>query len=69
MFAVLALLVAQPAFAGAKASAFQPESKKGANYWNAGSAIDGKTESAWSVPGESPNRGEWLLVDVPKGEV
>ncbi len=69
MFPVLVLLFAQPAFAGAKASAFQKESKLGVNYWNAGSAIDGKPESAWSVPGESANKGEWLLIDVPKGEV
>jgi hypothetical protein len=69
MLPVLLLLVAEPASAGAKASAFQPENKKGTNYWNAGSAIDGKPETAWSVPGESPNRGEWILIDVPKGSV
>lgn len=62
-------LLCPPAEAGAKASAFKSESKKGTNYWNAGSAIDGKMETAWMVPGESDNRGEWIELDVPKGEV
>lgn len=69
MLPLLALLVATPAHAGAKASSFQPESKKGTNFWNAPSAIDGKAETAWSLPGESANRGEWLLLDVPKGDL
>ncbi len=69
MLPILALLVASPAHAGAKASSFQPESKKGSNYWNAGNAIDGKAETAWSLPGDSANRGEWILLDVPKGEL
>jgi hypothetical protein len=69
MFILALSLLADDSFAGAKASAFAKESKKGTNYWNAGSAIDGKMETAWMVPGESPNRGEWIELDVPKGEV
>ncbi|MCP4806736.1 MAG: discoidin domain-containing protein, partial [Proteobacteria bacterium] len=38
----------------------------GANLWNAQSAIDGNMETAWMVPGESTNRGEWIKFDVPK---
>lgn len=69
MLLVALTLLCPPADAGAKASAFKSESKKGTNYWNAGSAIDGKLETAWMVPGESDNRGEWIELDVPKGEV
>jgi hypothetical protein len=67
--AVFVLLLPALAYGGAKVSAFQKETKLGANYWNAGSAIDGKPETAWMVPGESPNRGEWIEFDVPKGTV
>ncbi|GDX82957.1 hypothetical protein LBMAG42_47680 [Deltaproteobacteria bacterium] len=69
MVVLLALLVVGPAHAGAKTSAFQAENKKGTNYWNGGSAIDGKPETAWSVPGESANKGEWIELDIPKGNV
>ncbi|GDX83354.1 hypothetical protein LBMAG42_51650 [Deltaproteobacteria bacterium] len=58
-----------PAHAGVRVSAFQPENRKGTNYWNGGSAIDGKPETAWSVPGESANKGEWIELDIPKGNV
>ncbi len=69
MFVLVALLSVNSAFAGAKASSFQAENKKGANTWNAGSAIDGKAETAWSLPGESVNRGEWISLEIPKGTV
>lgn len=62
-------LVPTVALAGAAVSAFQKETKLGANYWNGGSAIDGKMETAWMVPGESPSRGEWIEIDVPAGTV
>ncbi|MBM4391774.1 MAG: hypothetical protein FJ090_11685 [Deltaproteobacteria bacterium] len=62
-------LIASPALAGAKASNFRKESKQSANYWNAGSAIDGKLETAWMLPGETANRGEWIEIDVPRGEI
>ena len=54
------------ALAGAKASSFKPERKRGENYWNANSATDGKNETAWMVSGESENKGEWIMIDVPK---
>jgi hypothetical protein len=68
--AVLVLaLFPMVAYAGAKASAFQKETKRGANFFSGAAAIDGKLETAWMVPGESTNRGEWIELDVPPGEV
>jgi hypothetical protein len=67
--ALVLFLVPAVAFAGATASKFKPEHRKGANYWNAQSAIDGKLETCWMVPGESPNRGEWIELDLPKSTV
>ena len=64
-----ALLLAPTANAGAVASSFKPETRLGANYWNAASAIDGKMETCWMVNGESANRGESVTIDIPKGEV
>lgn len=66
---LLALLIPVVAFAGASASAFKTDSREAANAYNANSAIDGKVETAWMVPGESANRGEWIMIDVPKGTV
>jgi len=68
MVALYAVLVLSPAYAGAKASAFEKHPKQ-ANQYNAGSAIDGKPETCWSVPSESPNRGESISLEIPKGEV
>ena len=65
-FALIALSFAAEALAGAKASNFKPERKRGENYWNANSATDGNPETAWMVPGESENKGEWIMIDVPK---
>lgn len=62
-------LMPSVAWAGARVSAYQKESRNGANTWNAAAAIDGKLETAWMVPGESDNKGEWLEIDIPKGEV
>jgi hypothetical protein len=67
--ALVLFLVPAVAFAGATASKFKPEHRKGANYWNAQSAIDGKLDTCWMVPGESPNRGEWIELDLPKATV
>lgn len=66
----LLLLIAIPAvsWAGASASAFKKGNRtQGENYWNANSAIDNKLETAWMVPGESANLGEWIMLDAPKG--
>ncbi len=67
--ALVFFLVPAVALAGATASKFKPEHRKGANYWNAQSAIDGNLETCWMVPGESPNRGEWIEIDLPKSTV
>lgn len=66
---LLILFVPALVYAGATASSFKPEHRKGANFYNAQSAMDGNPESAWMVPGESPNRGEWIMVDLPKSTV
>jgi hypothetical protein len=66
---VLALIVPSMAFAGAKASSFKKESRKGANFWNAQAAIDSDPTTAWMVPGDSSNKGEWMLIELPKGEI
>ncbi len=60
------LFVPAAAYAGATASAFRAEHRKGANFYNAPSAIDGNPTTAWVVPGESANRGEWIMLDLPK---
>ncbi|MDP2317688.1 MAG: discoidin domain-containing protein [Pseudomonadota bacterium] len=66
---LLLALLPTLAWAGAKGSSTEKGGKLGANYWSAASAIDGKIETAWMVPGESPNRGEWIEIDIPRGEV
>jgi len=58
-----------PVLAGPEASNFRPENKKGANYWSAKAAIDGNMETAWQVPGDSANTGEWVRYDVPAGTI
>jgi hypothetical protein len=62
-------LWAAQAFAGASASNFQSESRRGTNFWNAPSAIDGNLETAWMVPGNSDNKGEYIMIDVPRSTV
>ena len=67
MSIVLLAASVQFAFAGASVSNFKKDSRRGSNYWNAGSAIDGKLETAWMVSGESENKGEWIIIDGPSG--
>ena len=67
--ALVLFMVPAVALAGATASNFKPEHRKGANFWNAQSAIDGKLDTCWMVQGESPNRGEWIELDLPKSTV
>lgn len=70
MSATLVLLAASlAAHAGATASDFKAERKMGANTWNAQAAIDGKPETCWMLPGESKNKGEWIILDVPKSNL
>ncbi len=66
---LVALLLPVVAFAGGRVSHFKAENKLGANYYNVQGAIDGKLETAWMVPGESDNKGEWIEVDIPTGDV
>ena len=61
--------VSTPAHAGAVVSAFKKETKKGANFYNAQSAIDGKPETCWMVPGESENKGEHITIDLPRSTI
>lgn len=69
--AALSLLFVLPglAFAGARVSAMKVDSKKGKTFYSGSAAIDGKMETAWMVPGESENTGEWIEIEVPKGSV
>jgi hypothetical protein len=68
VLSLLVLLIPAVALAGAKTSATNTSGRdKGA--WSAGNAIDGKLNTAWMVPGESENKGEWIELDVPRGEV
>jgi hypothetical protein len=66
---LLALGVATPAFAGFEASSFKSESKLGKNYWNAGAALDMRSETCWQVDPERENVGQWIQIDTPLGEV
>jgi hypothetical protein len=63
------LLLPTVALAGAKASAFKKDAKLGNNYWAANAAVDGKTDTAWQLPGESETTGEWLELSIPGGTV
>lgn len=65
----LCLLLPSVAIAGATASQFKKETKKGSNYWNAQSALDGDPDTAWMLPGDSANLAEWIQIDLPLGEV
>ena len=68
MLSFLALSIAlTPAFAGGQASSFRPETRRGANFWNANAAIDGKKKTAWMVKGDSKNVNEWIMIDAPNG--
>ena len=71
LFAVTlgALLAVPTAQAGVTSSSFKAETKLGTNYWNGTSAVDGKMDTCWQLPGESANRGESLMFDVPKGDL
>ena len=63
------LLIPAGAMAGYRVSSFKKETKLGANYWNAKSAIDEDLETCWMVDPESTNTGEWLELDLPKSTV
>ena len=65
---VTALILPVTAEAGFKASSFRKEAKRGDNYWNAGSALDSRFETAWMVNPEQKNEGQWIEMDTPAGE-
>ena len=65
----LSLLLPAAAQAGFEASSFQKDSRRGDNYWNAGAALDGRPETAWSVDPEKKNEGQWIQLDTPSGEL
>lgn len=64
--AAVGLFLAAPAFAGAQASSFRKETRRGANFWNAQAALDGKLDTCWQLPGDSTNIGEYIIIDVPR---
>ena len=63
------LLTSGDALAGARQSAFKVDSNKGKNYYSGTAAIDGKMETAWTVPGESENKGEWVEIALPHSDI
>jgi hypothetical protein len=65
MLALVAFVLS--AQAGAKVSAYKPEHKMGELYWGAPSAIDDNLATAWMLPGESENKGEWIDIELPAG--
>jgi len=69
LVALGASLISSSAFAGARQSAFKVDSNKGKNYYSGTAAIDGKTDTAWMVPGESENKGEWVEIALPHSKV
>ncbi len=66
---IASLFLPSLAQAGFSASSFKKESRRGDNYWNAGSALDGRMESAWAVDPEQKNEGQWIQIDTPAGDV
>ena len=65
---ILSLLPAV-AFGGFRASSFKKETRGNANTWASGSALDNDMSTCWMVDPESENKGEWIEIDVPQGEV
>jgi hypothetical protein len=63
------LLLPAVALAGARSSNWEKKSKMGEKWFGPNAVLDGKPDTAWMVPGESPNRGEWIEIDIPRGEV
>lgn len=63
------VLSAAVALAGFEASSVRPDAKRGAAYWGAGAALDGKLDSCWMINPEAENAGSWLALDVAAGTV
>ena len=60
------LASAHVAHAGAVVSKHQKETRKGANFYAGNAALDGKDETAWLLPGDSENVGEYIILDIPR---
>ncbi len=66
---IASLFLPAIAQAGFGASSFKKDSRKGDNFYNAGSALDSNSESCWMVDPEAKNEGSWIEMDLPAGEV
>jgi len=63
-------LIPSIALAGARVSAEKKVTRhRGSVSWGGSVAIDNNHATAWMVPGESQNRGEWIEFQVPKGDI
>jgi hypothetical protein len=65
----LAVLAPAVALGGYEVSSYKKDDKLGKNFWNAASALDSNPATAWQIDPEAQNAGEWLMLDVPAGEV
>jgi len=64
------LLLPSLALAGARVSAEKKVTRhRGSVSWGGSVAVDNNPATAWMVPGESQNRGEWIEFQVPKGSI
>jgi hypothetical protein len=68
-YAVLLVLVPSVAMAGFRVSSYKKESKLGANVYNVGSALDSDPMTAWLTDPEAEPAGQWIEIDLPKGDV
>jgi len=66
---VALVLVPVDALAGSEVSSYKTESRLGANFWNAGSAMDAKPETCWQTDPEQKNEGSWIAVETPKATI
>ncbi len=63
------LFTSLPAQAGFRVSSYRQDSKAGNNFYNVGSCLDGKPETAWMVDPENENVGQWIEIDVPRSTI
>ena len=53
------------AFAGAEVSGFNKISSQGPTFFDAPSAVDERTDTAWMTAADSENEKEWIQIDGP----
>lgn len=63
------MLVPMTAFGGFRASTVKKDAKRGNSFYGAPSALDSNPKTAWIVDPEAENAGQWIEIDLPKGEV